>query len=159
MSDGLITSRTEFQSALRQAFAEAATAGSRELWLSDHDFGDWPLGELDVIEHLTEWVASSRHLTLLANTFDEVARRHPRWVTWRRQWSHVVSCRANTELEADQVPTLLIASGTVTVRLSDKVHHRGRVGHDRAEELRCKEMIDAVLQRSEEAFPATSTGL
>ena len=157
--DRLITSRAEFHAALRQAFAEAAAAGSRELWLADNDFADWPLGERDVIERLSEWAASSRRLTLLANTFDEVARRHPRWVTWRRQWAHVVSCRANTELEAGQVPMLMIASGTVTVRLSDPLHYRGRISHDRAEELRCKELIDAVLQRSEEAFPATSTGL
>jgi hypothetical protein len=159
MTDNLITSRPEFHLALRQAFAEAATAGSRELWLADSDFADWPLGERDVIERLSEWVASSRRLTLLANSFDDVARRHPRWVAWRRQWAHVVSCRANTELEADAMPTLLIASGTTTVRLSDPVHYRGRVSHDRAEELRCKELFDAVSQRSEEAFPATSTGL
>jgi hypothetical protein len=159
MNEGLITSRSEFHLALRQGFAEAASAGARELWLADNDFADWPLGERDVIASLTQWVASSRRLTLLASTFDEVARLHPRWVTWRRQWSHVVSCRANTELEAGAMPTLLIASGVVTVRLSDTVHHRGRLSHERAEELRCKELIDAVLQRSEEAFPATSTGL
>jgi len=159
MSDTLITTRAEFHAALRAAFAEAATAGSRELWLADNDFADWPLGERDVIESLSQWVASSRKLTLLAHDFDEVARRHPRWVTWRRQWSHVVSCRSNAELEAGEMPTLLIAAGTVTVRLSDPVHHRGRVAHDRAEELRCKELFDAVSQRSEEAFPATSTGL
>lgn len=159
MTDSLITNRAEFHAALRQAFAEAATAGSRELWLADNDFADWPLGERDVIECLSEWVASSRRLTLLANSFDELARCHPRWVAWRRQWAHVVNCRANTELEADAMPTLLIASGTTSVRLSDPVHYRGRVSHDRAEELRCKELFDAVSQRSEEAFPATSTGL
>jgi hypothetical protein len=159
MTDSLITSRAEFHAALRLAFAEAATAGSHELWLADTDFADWPLGERDVVENLTRWVASSRRLTLIAHDFDEVARRHPRWVTWRRQWSHVVTCRTNAELEADGIPTLLVASGTVTVRLSDPTHHRGRIAHDRAEELRCKELIDAVLQRSEEAFPATSTGL
>ena len=159
MSDTLITTRAEFHAALRAAFAEAATAGSRELWLADNDFADWPLGERDVIESLSQWVASSRKLTLLAHDFDEVARRHPRWVTWRRQWSHVVSCRSNAELEAGEMPTLLIAAGTVTVRLSDPVHHRGRVAHDRAEELRCKELFDAVSQRSEEAFPVTTLGL
>lgn len=159
MTEGLITSRNEFHLALRRGFSEAASAGARELWLADNDFADWPLGERDVIETLVQWVASSRRLTLLASTFGEVARLHPRWVTWRRQWSHVVSCRTNTELEAGAMPTLLIASGTVTVRLSDTVHHRGRLSHDRAEELRCRELIDAVLQRSEEAFPATSTGL
>ena len=159
MTDSLITSRAEFHAALRLAFAEAATAGSRELWLADIDFADWPLGERDVVESLGRWVASSRKLTLLAHNFEAVARLHPRWVTWRRQWSHVVTCRTNTELEAGEMPTLLIATGTVTVRLSDTVHHRGRMAHDRGEELRCKELLDAVLQRSEEAFPATSTGL
>ena len=159
MTDSLITSRAEFHAALRLAFIEAATAGSRELWLADIDFADWPLGERDVVESLGRWVASSRKLTLLAHNFEAVARLHPRWVTWRRQWSHVVTCRTNTELEAGEMPTLLIATGTVTVRLSDTVHHRGRMAHDRGEELRCKELLDAVLQRSEEAFPATSTGL
>jgi hypothetical protein len=159
MTDGLITSHIEFQSALRQAFAEAAAAGSRELWLADSDFADWPLGERDVVECLAQWAASSRRLTLLANTFGEVARRHPRWVAWRRQWAHVVSCRINSELEESAVPTILIASGTLSVRLSDRVHHRGRISHDKAEELRCTELFDAVLQRSEEAFPASATGL
>ena len=155
----LIATRGEFQSALRLAFAEAAATGSRELWLIDNDFADWPLSERAVIEHLTEWAASSRKITLLARNFDELARRHARWVEWRRQWSHIVSCRTNTELEAGDMPTLLLAIGTVSVRLSDSVHHRGRVSHDTADEIRCKEMIDAVLQRSEEAFPATTTGL
>ena len=157
--DSIIQSRSEFHAALRLAFTEAATAGSRDLWLSDPNFSDWPLGERDVVDTLTQWVASSRRLTLIAHDFDDLAKRHPRWVTWRRQWSHVVTCRTNAELEADDIPTLLVASGTVTVRLSDPVHHRGRIAHDRAEELRCKELLDAVLQRSEEAFPATATGL
>jgi hypothetical protein len=157
--DTLITSRSEFHAALRSAFAEAAAQGSREIWLCDSDYADWPLGERAVIEHLTTWAASSRKLTLMARTFDEVARRHSRWVEWRRQWSHIVTCRTNSELEAGDMPTLLLATGTVCVRLSDPVHHRGRVSRDKAEEIRCKELVEAVLQRSEEAFPATTTGL
>ena len=155
----LITTRSEFHAALRQALAEAADAGSRELWLSDPDFADWPLGERDIVDQLARWAASSRRITLLAGTFDEVARRHPRWVAWRRQWSHIVGCRTNRELPSEELPTLLCAAGTVSVRLVDRVHHRGRISHDRADELRCKEQFDAVLQRSEEAFPATTTGL
>jgi hypothetical protein len=156
---GLITSRVEFLDALLSAFAEAAGAGSREIWLCDEDFGDWPLGERVVIEQLTQWATSTRKLLLVARTFDEVARRHPRWVAWRRNWSHIVSCRTNSELGTGEFPTLFVASSTVTVRLSDNVHHRGRLSHEKAEELRCKELLDAVLQRSEEAFPATTTGL
>jgi hypothetical protein len=156
---GLISTRGEFHAALRLAFTEAAAAGSRELWLCDNDFADWPLGERAVIEQLGHWAASSRRMTLVAHNFDEVARRHARWVEWRRQWSHIVSCRTNRELEAGEMPTVLIASGTLSVRLADPLRHRGRLSRDKADEIRCREAIDAVLQRSEEAFPATTTGL
>jgi hypothetical protein len=155
----LITNRSEFHAALRLAFAEAATRGCREIWLCDNDFADWPLGERAVVEDLTRWAASSRKLTLIARSFDEVARCHPRWVAWRRQWSHIVSCRSNNELEEGGVPTVFLASGTLSVRLSDTVHHRGRLSREKPEEVHCKELIDAVLQRSAETFPATTTGL
>ena len=155
----LITTRSEFHEALRNAFAEAAAGGSREIWLSDNDLADWPLGERAVVASLSEWAASSRRLTLVAQNFDEMVRRHARWIDWRRQWSHIVSCRTNTELGAGAMPTLLIAAGAVSVRLSDPVHYRGRVSRDPADELHCKEQIDAVLQRSEEGFPASTTGL
>ena len=115
--DALIMTRSEFQSALRSAFAEAARAGSRELWLMDVDFAEWPLNEAGVIEQLDSWVSSRRSLTLIAHSFDQVAARHARWVTWRRNWSHVVSCRSNAEIEADDLSTVLLASNTVSVRL------------------------------------------
>ena len=155
----LITSRTEFHAALRHAFEALASGGAREVWLCDEDFADWPLGERAVVELLTQWAASNHKLTLLARSFDEIARRHPRWVEWRRSWSHIVSCRSNAELASGEFPTLLLGIDTVSVRLSDTVHHRGRLSHERADEVRCKEQIDAVMQRSEEAFPATTTGL
>ena len=158
-SDGVITSRSEFHAALQDAFAEVARVGCRELWLCDVDFADWPLGERAVVEHLGHWAASQRSLTLIAENFDAVSRRHPRWVEWRRTWAHVVHCRTNVELEAGQFPTILLAPGLLSVRLSDTVHHLGQRSHLAAEGLRCKELIDAVLQRSEEAFPATMTGL
>ena len=155
----LIDGRGAFHTALRGAFEAVAQHGCRELWLCDNDFADWPLGERAVIEQLSAWALSSRKLTLVARHFDEVARRHARWVEWRRQWSHIVSCRSNNEVEGDGFPTVLLAPGLISVRLSDVVHHRGRVSLDRADDIRCREIIDAVLQRSEEAFPATTTGL
>lgn len=155
----LITSRADFHAALRQAFETLATRGAREVWLCDEDFADWPLGERAIVELLTQWAASSRRLTLIARHFDEVARRHARWVAWRRDWSHIVSCRTNTELAKGEFPTVLLGLGAVSVRLVDNVHHRGRLSHEKADEVRCKEQVDAVLQRSQEAFPATTTGL
>lgn len=158
-SDAVITSRSEFHSALRDAFTEVARVGSRELLLCDPNFADWPLGERAVVEQLGLWASSHRRLTLLAEDFSELARRHPRWVEWRQTWSHVVHCRTNTELESGQMPTLLLAPGLLSVRLSDPIHHRGQRSHEAAEGLRCRELFDAVLQRSEEAFPASTTGL
>ena len=155
----LIDSRAEFHAAVRAAFTEAADVGCREIWICDDDFADWPLNERGVIEQLTRWAHSHRCLTVIARHFDTVARQQARWVEWRRQWSHVVQCRTNNELEAGQMPTLLLAPGAASVRLVDPVRYRGSVSREVADAIVWRETIDAVLQRSEEAFPATTLGL
>ena len=155
----LITSRIDFHTALRDGFAEVARLGCREVWLCDADFANWPLGERSVTDDLTRWAMSQRRLTLVASHFDEVARCHARWVEWRRHWAHVVHCRTNTELERSRFPCVMLAPGAFAVALSDPLHHRGRVSRDAPDLVRCRELIDAVLQRSEESFPATTTGL
>ena len=154
-----ITSRGEFHEALRSAFADAAAQGCREIWLCDIDFADWPLNEPAVIGHLTQWARAHRKLTLVAQHFDEIPRRHARWMAWRRTWSHVVECRANVELEAGKMPSLLLAPGLVTVRLFDPLRYRGSASRSEADAVHARELIDAVLQRSDEAFPVTSLGL
>ena len=155
----LIETRSDFHDALRAAFAEAAQVGCREIWIVDDDFADWPINERAVIDDLTRWAGAHRTLTVVARSFDELARRHARWVQWRRQWSHVVHCRTNNDLEAGQMPTILLAPGLTSVRLFDRVNYRGSVSNGKADEVRWREDIDAVLQRSEEAFPATTLGL
>jgi hypothetical protein len=155
----LITSRSEFHDALCSAFAEAAAAGAREIWLCDANFADWPLSEDAVIESLTRWIDSRRRLTVLAQTFDEVVRRHSRWAEWRRQWSHVVKCHIEAELEVADFPTICLVLDVISVRLVDPVHYRGLASHVAADAKACREVIDAVLQRSVEAFPVTTLGL
>lgn len=155
----LITSRSEFHAAVRSALADAAERGCREMWLCDLDFADWPLGETAVIDTLTRWAQSHRKLHVVAQHFDEFPRRHARWVSWRRHWSHIVECRANHELEAGKMPTLLLAPGVATVRLVDPVRYRGSVSHKASDAVDAREAIDAVLQRSEESFPVTNLGL
>lgn len=155
----LLDSRSGFHDALRAAFAEAARVGCRELFIVDDDFADWPLNERTIVEQLTQWASSHRRFTAIARSFDEVARRHARWVEWRRTWAHVVHCRTNNELEAGQMPTLLLAPGLTSVRLFDTERYRGVATNDPADALRWREDLDAVLQRSEEAFPATTLGL
>ncbi len=155
----MIDSRTDFQNAVRGALAEAAAIGCREIWLVDDDFGDWPLGEREVVEDLTRWAAAHRSCTVVARSFDAIAQRQPRWVQWRRQFSHVVHCRTNNDLEAGEMPSILLVPGLLSVRLHDRVHYRGVASRDKADEAQWREHIDAVLQRSEEAFPASTLGL
>lgn len=154
-----IASRADFHNAVRAAFAQAAEAGAAEIVLTDPSFADWPLGERAVIESLTRWVESRRRLTLLAFSFDELARRQLRFVEWRRQWSHVVQCRNDDELEAEQIPSLLFVPGMLCLRLLDRVRYRGTVSARPIDLVECRETVDALLQRSVEAFPATTLGL
>jgi hypothetical protein len=155
----IIESRTDFQNAVRGALAEAALVGCREIWLVDDNFADWPLGERAVVDDLTHWASAHRTFTIVARSFDEIARHQTRWVIWRRQFSHVVQCRTNTDLEAGQMPSILLVPGLLSVRLHDPVHYRGVATREKADAVQWREEIDAVLQRSEEAFPATTLGL
>ena len=154
-----ITSRAEFVDAVGAAFAIAAHEGAREILLVDADFADWPLNEREVIESLAGWVDSRRSLLLFGHSFDEIARRHPRFVEWRRQWAHAVRCRSDPELEAAQLPTLVLVPGVTCVRLVDRVRHRGTASNRAVDMAECQEAVDALLQRSVEAFPVTTLGL
>ena len=155
----MIHTRGEYLDALRAAFAQVAQAGGREVFLCDPDFAEWPLGEIAVVEHLTAWALAHRKLTVLASHYDEVVRRHPRWVTWRRQWSHVVDCRAAEDVEQGAMPTMFLAPGVVTVRLFDAENHRASVSTEAADAVRAREALDVVLQRSSPAFASTTLGL
>ena len=154
-----ISGRNDFQAMVRAALAEAASAGWRELWLCDPDFANWPLGERGVVESLTQWVGARRRLTVLATQYDDIVRLHPRWVQWRVQWAHVVSCRALPELQADDVPVLLHAPDGITLRLFDRLNYRGVVSREMADGQQARELLDAISQRSVEAFPATTLGV
>lgn len=154
-----IGSRSEFQAAVRDALGEAATVGCRELWLVDVDFADWPLGEPAVVASMRAWARPHRKLVVIAQHYDALARRHPRWVEFRRNWSHVVECHANTELEAGKFPCLLYAPERLLLRRFDPARHRGSVVRDAASLVRARETLDAVLQRSTLAFPATVLGV
>lgn len=155
----ILSTRGEFHQALHDAMDEVATQGGRELFLCDEDFADWPLGEPAFIERLTRWALPHRRLVLLARTFDTVPARHPRFVTWRRQWSHVIEAKALADAEPDEMPTLLLAPGVVSVRLFDRVHTRGSLSHDVADAIRYRELVEAISQRAVDAFPATNLGL
>lgn len=154
-----IEGRNAFQDAVRAALAEAGAAGWRDLWLCAPDFADWPLGERKVVESLTQWAGGQRRLTVMAANYEEIVRLHPRWVEWRRQWAHVIRCRALPELAAVDVPVILHAPGALTLRLLDPLRYRGIVSRLTADGEQASEELDAISQRSVEAFPATTLGM
>lgn len=155
----LIQSRTEFQDALRSAFADIAAAGSREIWMCDADFADWPLNEPEVVENLSRWAMGHRICTIVALSYDQIVRRHPRWVQWRRERSHMVRCRTPDEADRVDVPCVLLAPGTLSLRLVDRDLYRGSVSTAIADATRDRDRLDALMQRSVDAFPASTLGL
>lgn len=155
----IVVGRKDFHAALRETLAQAVQAGSRELVFSDADFADWPLGDRDFVEMLDQWAATRRSYTMLARHYDAVTARHARFVQWRRQWSHLIQCRACAEIDADDWPAALLVPGLACVRLHDRVRVRAVVSSEPADLVQAAEAIDAVLQRSVEAFPASTLGL
>lgn len=151
-------SRAAFRQALHEAFALAARRGSPRLWLVDPDFAHWPLDEREVLESLQQWARPHRRLTLLAHHFDAVARMQPRFVAWRRRWSHIVECRARDPAEGT-LPSWWVASGLGAVRLLDAGRFRGVVDEDATLAQGLAQQCDAFSQRASPAFSAYTLGL
>lgn len=158
LPQGRIAGPTEFAEAIRLAFATAAAQGWREIIISDASFESWPLGERVVAASLNEWSNSGRTLTMLARNYDEVVRRHARFVSWRRTWSHIVVCRANTSISEDDFPSALWSPVWVCQKL-DLVRSTAISGSDPARRVLIRERLDECLRRSAPSFPATTLGL
>ena len=156
--EGRFNGPNEFSALIRLAFATAAARGWREIILSDSNFEDWPLGERAVAQSLNDWSSSGRKLTMVARNYDEVMRRHARFVTWRRTWAHIVECRKNTHLPADGWPSGLWSTTWVLQRL-DLAHCTGVAGSEPARRVTFKERLDECLRKSSPGFPATTLGI
>lgn len=155
---GRIEGPTQFASVIRLAFATAAEQGWREIVMCDANFESWPLGERAVAQSLNDWAKTGRTLTMLARNYDEVTRRHARFVTWRRTWAHTVTCRANTQLAADDFPSGLWSPVWVCQKL-DLVRSTGVAGFEPARRVALRERLDECLRLSSPAFAATTLGL
>ena len=148
----------EFAELLRAALATAAVQGWREIIICDSTFEDWPLGERAVAQSLQDWSKSGRKLTMLAKNYNEVIRRHHRFVTWRRTWAHIIECRSNASISSDDMPSALWSSSWVCQRL-DLSRSTGMSGYEAARRVALKERLDECLRLSSPAFPATTLGI
>lgn len=155
-----IDSRAAFAAAIRWGFGAAAARGARRIVCVDRDFADWPLDEPALLDTLTAWLRlPKRRLVLLADRYDEMPRRHARFVRWRADWAHAIDAFSPPAEDRADLPTLLVDDGPVSVQLLDAVHWRGRCELDPRHAQLWRESLDAVLQRSEPAFPVSHLGL
>lgn len=155
---GRFEGRLEFAELVRRSFALAAQQGWREIIICDASFEDWPLGERSVAQSLHDWAATGRKLTMLAQNYDEVVRRHARFVSWRRTWSHIIECRGSASVAASDLPSAFWSPVWVFERL-DLARSTGVAGPEAARRLALRERLAEKLQRSSPAFAATTLGI
>ncbi|MDR0457427.1 MAG: hypothetical protein LBH10_00130 [Burkholderiaceae bacterium] len=158
--EGRYAGREAFGQLLRDGLAAAAHAGVAELILSDPDFSDWPLGERAVVQSLNDWALTTGQgrVTLLAASYDEVVRRHARFVQWRVQWAHKIECRRWREGDAQELPSLLWTLQWA-MRRDDLERCTGLATCDPRSRVALRERIGEWLRRSAAGFPASVAGL
>ena len=110
LPSGRFASRETFIQLVRDALATAARDGWGEIVVSDANFHDWPLGERAVVESLQNWARTGRRFTMLAGSYDEVIRRHARFVRWRGTWDHIITCRRAGSADPLNIPSAMVAA-------------------------------------------------
>jgi hypothetical protein len=156
---GRFSSREGFQQMVRDALAAAAREGWQEILISDANFHDWPLGERSVIESLQAWAATGRRFTMLAGHYDEVVRRHARFVRWRGTWDHIVTCRRSACADPLDIPSALWSPRWVMHRL-DPERSVGVTGFEADRRVLLRETLDEWMRsKSSPGFPASTLGL
>lgn len=132
--------------------------GRQMLW-RDTDFELWPLGEPEVLDALGRWLRlPGRSIILLGSDFETLARQQPRFAAWRRPRTHAVHAYRPAETKAEDMGGLLLGSARA-VQLLDRLHWRGRIVVEPAALADFQQQCDALMQRSEAAWPASTLGL
>ena len=155
---GRFAGRHEFEQLIRDAFSRAATEGWPEIIISDASFEDWPLRERVVVDALQSWSKTGRHFTMLAKRFDSVQRYQPRFVNWRKTWSHIIECRQITSADALDFPSAIWSRGWVMQRL-DLARSNGMSGPEPDRRVALRELLAERLRGSTPGFAATTLGL
>lgn len=158
LPEGAFSGPVEFSQLVRDALAQAAAQGWRELVLSDASFEDWPMRERAVVDSLQAWAGHGRKLTLLAHHFDAIPRLHPRFVVWRKQWDHIIECRVCKQVDASEFPSA-IWSPVWAMRRMDLARSTGMAGTDPQRRQRLKEALEECKRNSAPGFSATTLGL
>lgn len=155
-----LRSQADVMTAMRWSIDHALAVRSRRLVWIDPDFSIWPLDEMPLLDTLTAWLRlPQRRLVLLGHEYARIERQHPRFVSWRRDWSHAVDAWTPSEPDQVRLPTLLIDDQRLCLQVFDTVHWRGRLSLDERAVRQWRDELDALLQRCEAAFPVRQLGL
>lgn len=158
---GRITSWRDFGDRVSAAMAMAA-AEPVSITMTDTNFVRWPLGQRSVMEAFQQWAVHGSSVVkchVLAGTFEEFARSHPRWLMWRANWSHRVICQEAPEELASQVRPMLVLHGRLGLRLVEERLGTGVWTRDPGVLSDWLSDCDAISQRSHDGMPPTTLGL
>lgn len=155
---GTFSGPKEFAQLVRDAILQASVQGWSEMVWCDPTFEDWPLREREVVEALDDWANRGRKLTLLARRFDAMPRLHPRFVTWRVRWDHILECRVCRDVDDSEMPSALW-SPVWALRRLDIARCTGVAGYEPQRRLLLQEELDERKRQSGPGFPASVLGL
>lgn len=158
LPDGRFSGPRAFAQHIAEALACAADEGWKTLVLCDFNFEDWPLNTLQVHEALNQWARPGRRLVLLAVRYDEMLRRHPRFVSWRRRWDHLLDCRLGRAAGADDFPSAVLGPRWFMHRI-DRPRSVHLCGQGAEQLLALRESLDQRIRESVPGFPASTLGL
>jgi hypothetical protein len=158
LPSGRFEGREAFRQLVRDALAQAAAQGWREIILCDAGFADWPLGERAVAQSLMEWSKTGRRFVMMARRYDDVTRLHARFVTWRRTWSHIIECMGCASADPQEFPSAIWSPGWAMRRL-DLERSTGVSGDEPQRRIALREELGEWQRKSSPSFPASTLGL
>ena len=158
LPSGRFSGRNDFQQLVRDALSCAALEGWPEIILSDATFEDWPLHERAVVESLQAWSASGRRMLILATQYDEVVRKHARFVAWRKTWGHIINCRICRVAVPADFPSAMW-SRTWSMQRINPLRSIGISGYERENSVSLRAMLDEKNLESAPGFPSSTLGL
>lgn len=150
--------RDEFRDRIRAAVTTGAEQGWREAIFCDPDFADWPLGEREMETTLHTWAKAGGSFTIVAQRWDEVLRRHARFVSWRERWAHLIDCRVCKSADPLSFPSAFWSPALVLQRL-DVERSTCIESSEPRRRVELRETLDQALRSSAPGFPATTLGL
>lgn len=155
----LLDGREAFTAALRERLTSLPAQGMQEIWLVDEQFDGWPFDDAAVLESLGVWLRKgARRMQLIGADFTAVARQHPRFAQWRRDYVHAIQAWQPVECERVPLDGLLLA-GNLAIELLDRERWRARRVVDASAVRVLAERSAALLQRCESAWPLAALGL